>query len=194
MAEPAKLVLASGSPRRRQLLEQQGFTFRIEPPDVDESPLGTETPLELVERLAISKAGAIDSSAVTLAADTVVSIDGDILGKPRDADDAKSMLRRLSGRSHLVTSGVAVRAATTTSFVVITEVQFVELTATMIDRYVATGEPMDKAGAYGIQGIGGALVRTVNGSYTNVVGLPLAETVDALALAGVHPVGAPTTP
>jgi nucleoside triphosphate pyrophosphatase len=167
------LVLASGSPRRRELLAQLGLTFAVVAPDVDETPRPGERPGELVRRLAAAKAAAVDGDPV-LAADTTVEVDGEILGKPLDADDARRMLRRLSGRSHRVHTGVAVRAGERLGLdVVTTIVTFVPLQPAVIEWYVGTGEPLDKAGAYAIQGHGGAFVEHVRGSVSNVVGLPL---------------------
>jgi len=167
------LVLASGSPRRRELLAQLGVPFRVVSPDIDETPLRGEAPRDLVRRLAVAKAAAVDGDPV-LAADTTVEVDGEILGKPTDADDARRMLRRLSGRAHKVHTGVAVRAGGRTGLdVVTTIVTFVPLQPAVVDWYVRTGEPLDKAGAYGIQGHGGIFVEHVRGSVSNVVGLPL---------------------
>jgi nucleoside triphosphate pyrophosphatase len=167
------LVLASGSPRRRELLAQLGLTFRVVTPDVDETPLPGERPLALVRRLAVAKAAAVDGDPV-LAADTTVEVDGEILGKPLDVDDARRMLRRLSGRAHKVHTGVAVRAGAEVAVEVVTTiVTFVALQPAVIEWYVGTGEPLDKAGAYAIQGHGGIFVEHLRGSTSNVVGLPL---------------------
>jgi septum formation protein len=168
-----RLVLASGSPRRRQLLTQLGLPFTVVPADVDETPLPGEAPLELVRRLAGAKAAAVDGDPV-LAADTIVEVDGEILGKPGDAAGARHMLTRLSGRSHHVHTGVALRVGERVAVeVVTTEVTFVALTPDAIEWYLATGEPFDKAGAYAIQGAGGVFVESIHGSASNVVGLPL---------------------
>ena len=179
------LVLASASPRRRQLLEPF-VAFEVCPADLDESALPGEAPVAYVARLAAEKAAAVaagrDPSTVVLAADTTVDVDGAIVGKPLDPADARSILTRLSGRSHRVHTGVAVGGEV---FVVTTRVRFVALSASDIDWYVSTGEPLDAAGAYAIQGRGGAFVAAIEGSFTNVVGLPLAETLAALARAGV---------
>lgn len=184
------LVLASASPRRRALLEPF-CSFDIRPADLDEDPHPGEDPRRYVERLAIEKAATVaagtGAGAVVLAADTTVDLDGAILAKPLDGPDAARMLQLLSGRPHLVHTGVAVGDE---AFVVSTEVVFVELSAAMIEWYLATGEPLDKAGAYAIQGAGGAFVASINGSFSNVVGLPLAETLAALARAGVAVRGA----
>ena len=164
-----------------------GLVFDVVSPDVDETPLPQESPADLVIRLARAKAQAVQSDLAVVAADTVVAIDGEILGKPADAHDAARMLTMLSGRDHEVTTGVAIKAERVANFHVVTKVTFAAMPQTEIGRYIATGEPMDKAGAYGIQGIGAGYVTAVDGSYTNVVGLPLAETLAALAHLGISP-------
>ncbi len=185
------LVLASGSPRRRELLTGAGLTFSVRPADIDEAPLPDEAATAYVKRLSIEKAAAsaasplASSAEVILAADTTVEANGLILEKPVDDDDAYGMLRRLSGRSHQVHTGVTVSvgrigARRSSTIVVTTEVTFVALTDEMIDWYLATGEANDKAGAYGIQGAAAGFVERVDGSVTNVVGLPLAETLALL--------------
>jgi septum formation protein len=172
-----ELVLASGSPRRRELLGGFGHPFRTVSPDVDETPLPGESPLAHVTRLAFDKARAVLGDVV-VAADTTVDLDGTILGKPVDAVDARRMLSALSGRTHRVHTAIVVRRGDRIAHdVVSTEVTFVELSEAAIEWYVSTGEPMDKAGAYAIQGAGGAFVSAVQGSVSNVVGLPLAELV-----------------
>ncbi len=174
------LVLASGSPRRRELLGQLGVAFTVRAADVDETPSAGERPRDLVARLAAAKAAGVDGPVV-LAADTTVEVDGDILGKPVDAADARRMLGRLSGRTHHVHTGVAVRAGERVELeVVTTAVTFVPLVRAAVDWYVATGEPFDKAGGYAVQGAGGVFVESIRGSVSNVVGLPLATTVDLL--------------
>lgn len=187
------MILASQSPRRIELMREAGFDIRVHPADIDESPRPHEDPLELVRRLARMKAEAVVPEAETgelvLAADTIVTIDGTVLGKPRDAEDARRMLRLLSGRTHRVATGVCLaRTATdvqgelSDSFVAVTDVTFYPLSDDEIDRYVRTGEPLDKAGAYGIQGAGGRLlVHSIAGDYYNVVGLPVAEVARRIA-------------
>jgi septum formation protein len=166
-------VLASGSPRRQELLAQLGLTFAAVTPDVDETPRPGERPADLVRRLAAAKAAAVDGDPV-LAADTTVEVDGEILGKPLGDEDARRMLRLLSGRAHRVHTGVAVRAGERLGLdVVTTIVTFVPLQPAVIEWYVATGEPRDKAGAYAVQGRGSVFVERVRGSVSNVVGLPL---------------------
>ena len=171
------LILASGSPRRRQLLELIGVSFAVLPADVDETPLAGEDPVAYASRAARDKALEVAAShpgRLVLGADTVVEVDQKILGKPASADDAASMLRRLSGRSHVVHTALALVTDSTAHEVVDSaRVQFVDLTDEMIRWYVATGEPMDKAGAYAIQGLGGLLVAGVEGSPHTVVGLPV---------------------
>ncbi len=178
------LTLASRSPRRRELLEQLGLTLELKPADADEAPLPAEPAGDYVRRLAREKARAVAGETV-LAADTTVVVDGTILGKPSDAEDARRMLRALSGRAHEVMTGVCVaRAGREAVIAVTTEVRFAPLGEDLIAWYVSTGEPLDKAGAYAVQGAGGVLVEEVRGSVSNVVGLPLAETVALLARLG----------
>jgi septum formation protein len=186
-----QLVLASASPRRSDLLRSVGLDFEVVPADIDESTRPGETPSEYVARLSTEKARVVaervGGGAVVIAADTTVDVDGRILEKPMDDPDARRMLRLLSGRTHLVHTGVTVsrfpetRARGTATCVVETAVRFVELTDRAIDWYLATGEHAGKAGAYGIQGAAGAFVDRVDGSVTNVIGLPLAETLALLA-------------
>ena len=175
-----RLILASASPRRRELLEQAGFTFEVHPAHVNEDPSPNEDPITYVVRLARDKAQTIftelnDSEAIVLGADTTVTLNGHILAKPEDASDAARMLRMLSGRTHRVITGVAVATAIGTEVAAeATGVQFVTLSDEEIAAYIATGEPMDKAGAYGIQGLAAKWIPRVEGCYFNVVGLPLA--------------------
>ncbi|MGE0486741.1 MAG: nucleoside triphosphate pyrophosphatase [Gammaproteobacteria bacterium] len=173
------LVLASRSPRRAELLRQLDVSFVVVAADIDESPLGGERSADYVARVAQAKATAVhDDGVAILAADTCVCVDGEIFGKPRDREDAFRMLRTLSGRWHEVHTAVALRAPNhgITATVVTTRVEFAALDDALLEAYWATGEPADKAGAYGIQGVGGALVRRIEGSYSAVVGLPLVET------------------
>ncbi len=176
------VVLASGSPRRREILEQIGLDFSVMVSHADETiPEGTE-PYYAVQTLAFLKAADVakgaDESAIVIGADTVVVVDDEILGKPKDAEDAKGMLRLLSGRSHSVLTGVAVVRRSdgkSVSLTVETKVHFRKLSEMEIASYVATGEPLDKAGAYGVQGLGGLFVDKIEGDYYNVVGLPLSR-------------------
>jgi septum formation protein len=178
-----EIVLASRSPRRRAILELVGVPLRVAPVDVDESFGADEPPAGAAERVASLKAAAArDAGArgLVLGADTVVVLEGRALGKPRDALDARRMLEMLAGRTHRVITGIALaRASGGASWDAIasgsesTEVEFRDLAAREIEEYVATGEPLDKAGAYGIQGFGALVVREIRGDYLNVVGLPL---------------------
>jgi septum formation protein len=174
-----RVVLASASPRRRELLRLIGIEHEVRPADIDERYLDHETPRAHAERLAREKAQAIhEDGAVTIGSDTIVVIDGDVLGKPPDRKTAAAMLRRLSGRSHTVMTGVAVcwqdRVASGLEEVGVT---FRPLTDDEIERYIDTGEPMDKAGAYGIQGYGATIVERVDGDYFAVMGLALNQLV-----------------
>ena len=183
------MILASQSPRRRELLSEAGFELEILPADIDETRRDGESPVELVERLASEKAEAARTAldhapadGLLVAADTIVWMGSEALGKPADKTDAARMLRELSGRTHHVSTGVcAMRlsgdasALATATFVETTDVTFWDLTEAEILAYVATGEPMDKAGAYGIQGAGRVLVRGISGDYANVVGLPVSR-------------------
>ncbi len=192
---PPRLVLASQSPRRRELLERLGLALEVRPAHADEAVLPGEAARAYAARVAREKARAVarDAAAgdeVVLGADTVVVLRGEVLGKPRDADDARRMLARLSGSRHEVLTAVCVRRNAGSPGVelealVETAVRFGPLSSAAVDWYVSTGEPLDKAGAYAIQGAGGAFVLDVSGSVSNVVGLPLAETVDLLRRAGL---------
>lgn len=174
------ITLASASPRRRELLGAAGVEVEVRPADVDETPDPQERPRWYVERVARAKAMAVHGERV-LAADTIVVLDGEILGKPLDPEAAAATLRRLAGRQHEVMTAVVLRTGhVLRSRLVRTRVSFRPLTDDEIAAYVATGEPLDKAGAYGIQGRGGALVDRVVGSYTNVIGLPMRETLELL--------------
>jgi septum formation protein len=171
------LVLASQSPRRREILRQAGIPFTVRVADVDESVRTAESPAEYVQRLAAAKAYAIEAAdaETVLGADTTVVIDGEILAKPADAADARRMLTRLSGRRHEVLTGICLRrGARATRDYVTTGVVFATLSDAEIDEYVASGEPMDKAGAYAIQGLASKFVERIDGDYFNVMGLPVA--------------------
>ena len=184
-----KVVLASASPRRRELLSLLISDFSCRAPDIDESMRPGEPAGDYVARLAVEKSWAIDEpGAIVIGADTTVTVDGLILGKPSDHDHAAAMLQQLSGRWHEVLTGVSVRRGVhLISALAKTRVQFSELCAEDINRYLATDEPWDKAGAYAVQGRAGAFVRRIEGSYSAVVGLPLAETREALGHQGVTP-------
>jgi len=170
-----QVVLASASPRRRELLRLVGIEHTVIPADIDEDHPPGEAPAVYAERLAREKATAIGrTDAIVIGSDTVVVVDGDVLGKPHDRDHAADMLRRLSGRSHVVMTAVAVAwRGRTSSGVEEVGVTFRELGDDEIRRYIETGEPMDKAGAYGIQGFGATIVDRVDGDYFAVMGLPL---------------------
>jgi septum formation protein len=181
-----RIILASASPRRRELLTLIGLDHEVRPADVDESMIAGAAPRGYAERLAREKASAVGvPDAVVLGFDTIVVVDGQVLGKPRDAADATRMLTTLSARSHLVMTAVAVsHAGRLVSDVVQVDVAFRSLTAADIADYVATGEPMDKAGAYGIQGYGATIVDRISGDYFAVMGLPLNRTVRLLESLG----------
>jgi septum formation protein len=185
-----RVVLASQSPRRRELLTLIGIAHEVRPADIDESYLPGETPREHAERLARGKAAALEGlgdDTVTIGSDTIVVVDGDVLGKPRDRAHAVEMLRRLSGRSHVVMTGVAVRRGDAiASGVEEVGVTFRALTDEQIERYIDTGEPMDKAGSYGIQGYGATIVERVDGDYFAVMGLALGLLVKLAREIGVN--------
>jgi septum formation protein len=184
-----RVVLASSSPRRHDLLDLIGIEHEVIPANVDESVRGRESPALHAERLAREKAGVIagrDPQSVAIGADTIVLIDRKILGKPANSVDAGSMLRLLSGRVHTVVTAVAVaRGKKIVSGVEKVSVTFRELSDDEIDAYIATGEPMDKAGAYGIQGFGATIVERIEGDYFAVMGLPLVRLVSLLEEVGV---------
>jgi septum formation protein len=181
-----RLILASASPRRKEMLAKLGLDFEVLTAEVDEVPLNGESPQDFVLRAAIEKASDIAGNhpdAWVLGADTIVVHRGDILGKPKDAGDALKLLMRLSGQMHKVLTGCCLKweqENISVSQVIATDVYFSAFSEAIAAAYVATGEPLDKAGAYGIQGYGGTLVEKINGSYSNVVGLPLAETVNEM--------------
>jgi len=185
-----RIILASQSPRRRELLSLIGIPHDVLPADLDETILPGEVPAAHAERLARSKAEAIaarEGGAVVIGADTIVVLDGDILGKPNDELEAAATLRRLAGRTHTVHTAVAVaRNGHTVSGVESVEVTFRPLTDVQIETYIATGEPMDKAGAYGIQGYGAVIVERVHGDYFAVMGLALGRLVGLLEQVGVR--------
>ncbi|MEN0066593.1 MAG: Maf family protein [Myxococcota bacterium] len=184
-----ELWLASGSPRRRELLTALGYVFEARPTGIDETRRPGDDPVAHARRLAVDKAHAADADAgwVVLAADTVVHAGDAIYDKPTSRDEARAHLRAMSGGWHAVTTGVCVRHGTShDAFTVSTRVRLRTLLDSEIDRYLATGDADDKAGAYGIQSGGGVFVAELQGSWTNVVGLPLEPTVEALARAGVE--------
>lgn len=191
MTQSYRLVLASQSPRRKQFLVDMGYDFTCLSPDIDESVMANESPASYVERLAVEKARCIainqEQNITVLGSDTCVAFDGHILGKPESFAQCQEYLSMLSGNEHLVHTAIAVVKGTLSkSLVVSTKVQFDTLTEQDIVQYWQSGEPQDKAGAYGIQGIGGQFVKSIIGSYSAVVGLPLVETKHLLAEFGVH--------
>lgn len=197
--QPPSIYLASRSPRRAELLQQMGVLFTVVPADIDETPHALERSDAYVKRLAIEKAQAGYALVLqkawfempVLAADTTVSIDGEILGKPQDDEDAYRMLSLMSGRWHEVHTGIAVAQAGHLAMEISsTMVQMDDLSDAVIRAYIATGEPKDKAGAYGIQGIAGSLIKRIEGSYSGVMGLPVYETAKLLKQAGITLLGA----
>lgn len=186
------MILASQSPRRRQILQEAGFSFRTIPSAFDENQISTDTPEVLVARLAAGKASDVCGQAMpgeaVVGSDTVVVLDGNVLGKPKDAADARRMLQRLSGRTHEVMTGVSIWRDNQEidGFVEKTAVAFWDLPPAQIDAYVASGEPFDKAGAYGIQGYGRLLVKGIEGDFYNVVGLPIARLARELHRLGIN--------
>ncbi|WP_307150690.1 Maf family protein [Robertmurraya andreesenii] len=182
------LILASSSPRRKELLESLHLTFEVSSSDVDESFQSEWTPEEIVMELARRKAQYVAKqhpSAYVIGSDTIVVADGQVLGKPKSEQEAVAMLESLSGRTHAVYTGVTIISPTEhTHFFEKTDVEFWELTADEILSYVDTKEPLDKAGAYGIQGYGRLLVKRINGDYYSVVGLPLSKTIRELKKLG----------
>ncbi len=193
MPEPldlAKIILASASSRRHELLSYLITHFEISCADIDETPLKNELPENLVRRLAETKAETIlckNKDAIVIGADTIVTLGNEIFGKPENQNDSMNILNKLAGKRHIVMTCVAMRSKTKKiSQVVNTEVDFTCLTKQQIQDYWQTGEPQDKAGSYAIQGIGGKFVSRINGSYSNVVGLPLVETQAMLTRMGIN--------
>lgn len=182
----AKLILASGSPRRREFLEELGLEFLVRAADVPEELSAGESPEEFVRRLSLEKAKAVSVShpdCWVLGADTVVVSEGEILGKPSGPEQAWTMLKGLNGRWHEVWTGFSLhhgKLSVSVQEAVVTKVRFARMADEVLQLYAFSGEPLDKAGAYGIQGRGGMLVEQIAGSYSNVVGLPLVEVINAL--------------
>jgi septum formation protein len=186
-----KLILASASPRRAEILRDAGLQFSVLSSAVDETPVPGETPHELVSRLALAKAELVAARAlgpaIVIAADTVVTLESAVLGKPRTSEDARQMLEKLSGRTHSVLTGVVLIRlpdAERREFIETTQVHFTSIANEEIVKYLASGEPFDKAGAYAIQGLGGRYIPRIDGCYFNVVGLPLARLCKELAELG----------
>ena len=186
----APLILASGSPRRRALLDQLNIAFRVVAADIDESPRSGELPGDYARRIALEKAEAVhareNARQAVLAADTIVVLDGELFGKPRDERHAFEMLRQLSARTHEVISAVALLMpeGSRRSAQSVSRVRFAPLEDAWIEAYCATGEPLDKAGAYGVQGLAAARIEHLEGSFSGVMGLPLYETGELLRAAG----------
>ena len=180
------LILASGSPRRREFLEQLGLKFSIQPAHIDETPLPEEAPEDFARRMAVDKARTLSGSYPTsciIAADTVVALGDTLFGKPADSAEALFFLQQLQGKTHRVITGIAVlheEKAIQESEIEITEVTFDRFALPVLQAYVNSGDPLDKAGAYGIQGLGTFLVCSITGSYSNVVGLPLNQLLSLL--------------
>lgn len=186
----AQIILASASPRRKELLDQIKVNYLIHPVDLDETPLANETPLAYVQRIAAEKSAVcatqLNTELPVLAADTSVVLDKLIMGKPKSQHDALTMLKQLSGKTHQVYTAISLRGREHSQAVSITEVTFRELSEQEILAYWQTGEPFDKAGSYAIQGKGGLFVESIKGSYSGVVGLPLFETAQLLLQQGIE--------
>lgn len=184
-----QIILASASPRRKELLDQINVTYSVYPVDIDETPHLNEAPLEYVLRMANEKSLAcierLGREIPVLSADTIVVLGTRILGKPKDQDDAIAMLTQLSGKTHQVFSAVSLRGREDHQAVSMTEVTFRPLSQSEILSYWLSGEPRDKAGSYGIQGLGGLFAESIKGSFTGVVGLPLFETAELLLKQGI---------
>ena len=186
-----KLILASASPRRAEILRSAGLPFSVLSSAVDETPVHTESPQDLVRRLALAKAELVAARAlgpaIVIAADTVVVLEGAVLGKPRTSEDARQMLEKLSGRTHSVMTGVTLIRLPDVErreFIETTQVHFASISNEEIVKYLSSGEPFDKAGAYAIQGLGGRFIPRIDGCYFNVVGLPLSRLCKELAELG----------
>lgn len=194
-----RLILASGSPRRATLLDQMGLPFKQITPIVNEDRYCGEDPLDYVRRMSglkfdnVIKTASLQETDVVIAADTVVVIGDDLLGKPRNQEDCTVMLQKLSGKTHQVLTDITVgrKIGSVRTCCVETIVRFRRLNLHECNAYWRTGEPQDKAGGYGIQGLGAIFVESISGSYSNVVGLPLMETADALATFGISPLQLP---
>ena len=187
---PVQIILASASPRRKELLDQIKVTYKVHPVDLDETPLPDETPLAYVQRLAAEKSAAcvaqLKTETPVLAADTAVVLGRVIMGKPKDQADALAMLTQLSGNTHQVYSAISLRGREHSQAHSITEETFRRLTQREILDYWHSGEPVDKAGSYAIQGMGGLFVKSIKGSFSGVVGLPLFETAELLSKQGIE--------
>ncbi|MGO9830001.1 MAG: Maf family protein [Myxococcaceae bacterium] len=187
-SSPPSLVLASASPRRQALLAQLGIAFLVDPAQVNESVQPSESPRTYVLRLAQQKAEVVAArhpGSLVLGADTTVAVEGEILGKPANAQEALGMLRRLAGRTHHVHTAVATAGRRSAVCAVQTAVRFAALRPEALAWYADSGEPLDKAGGYALQGLGGFLVEAISGSHSSVIGLPLVETLGLLEAAGL---------
>jgi septum formation protein len=190
LMQKAQLILASASPRREELLSLAGITFQVIPSEVSEEMVGSESPEEHVLRLAEAKAASVAvlyPDAWVLGADTVVIIDGEVLGKPTRREEARVMMHKLSGKTHRVITGFTLLKATTKAAVrkaVTSAVTFRKMTAEEVEWYIDTDEPYDKAGGYAVQGRAALFIRAISGSHTNVIGLPICEVVEALRSVG----------
>lgn len=187
----AQIILASASPRRRELLDQIGIAYEVWPVDIDETPNSNEAPADYARRIAAEKSAACHRLArhkdlPVLAADTAVVLHGRIMGKPKDREDALAMLRQLSGQTHQVLSAVSLRGRLHGEALSVTEVTFRTIGEREMRAYWATSEPADKAGAYAIQGLGSVFVQSIAGSFSGVVGLPLFETAELLLQQGIQ--------
>lgn len=189
---PFKIILASSSPRRKELLEKLGLRFEVIPSLIDEIPLPGESPEDFALRASTEKAlnvsGNLDEHSVVIGVDTIVVIDGEILGKPKDKKEAITMLEKIAGKEHRVITGFSIVKPKTEILhreFVESKVKIKTLAPWELEGYIKTGEPMDKAGAYGAQGVGAFMIEEIHGSYTNVVGLPLAQVIDVLTRLGV---------
>jgi len=183
------ITLASASPRRRELLDQIQVSYTVLPANIDETPIEGESALQFVKRLALEKARCVyrqSPEIPALGADTIVIINQQILGKPENQDHAKRMLKMLSGHTHQVMTAVAIYNGETEHVVACTsEVEFAKLNDQQLEAYLLTGEPIDKAGAYAIQGVAAQFIKTIKGSYSSIMGLPLYETTELLKLLGI---------
>ena len=191
VAQSRGIILASSSPRRKELFELAGLPFQIQIADIDETPIDNESARDLVQRLALQKAERVakdNPNSWVIGADTVVAVDGTILGKPADREDAKRMLLSLAGRKHEVLGGVSLVCSSEGAshvWLSVSEVEFYPLSDELVVQYVSTDEPYDKAGGYAIQGVAGQFVKEVSGSYSNIVGLDIAALVQRLYEQGI---------
>jgi len=187
-----KIVLASASPRRKELMEKTGLKFEVDPVETDENVESGKNPHEIVREISLQKAMSVSGKhrdAVIIAADTIGFLNGQIIGKPHNPDEARKILQLLSGKSHIVITGFTIIDSSnnkTVSQSVETKVYIKKLSQQEIDAYISTGEPLDKAGAYGIQGLGSVIVEKIEGDYYNVVGLPLHALSEALKAFGIN--------